>query len=140
MFRTKDGGATWQQVLNNPNKCLALTIDSACPRTVYVGTGAGLFKSLDGGDSWVSLNGLGTDQITGLGIAPNGTVYAGTQNGLYRSTDAGQTWLPTESGTILYRANRFAFDPRSPSFAYATASADADGTTGGVYMTTDGGT
>jgi len=62
----------------------ALAVDPSNPTTVYVGTGAGVFKSVDGGDSWSALNtGLTSTAIRALAVDPAApsTVYAATFGG-----------------------------------------------------------
>ncbi|MBM3305316.1 MAG: glycosyl hydrolase, partial [Candidatus Aminicenantes bacterium] len=69
VFRSKDGGATWERVLyRNPRAgAIDLILDPTNPRVLYAafweawrtpyslnsgGPGSGLFKSTDGGDTW----------------------------------------------------------------------------------------
>ncbi len=120
VYRSKDGGATWQKVLykNESVGAIDLAIDPMDSRTVYAalwatrrppwyiyapsnGPGGGIFKSTDGGSTWQQLtNGLpdGTGRI-GLAVAPTkaGRLYAivdadAKNGGLYRSEDAGVSW------------------------------------------------
>ena len=93
VFRSKDGGAHWKKVLNNPRLpddvgAIDLALDPTHPHTVYAslwGTrrppwsvyapsnlpGGGLFKSTDSGETWTKLSGgLPTDDFVGkIGIA-----------------------------------------------------------------------
>jgi photosystem II stability/assembly factor-like uncharacterized protein len=72
IFRSKDGGATWQQVLfrNDSTGAVDLAMDPSNPHVLYAGfwqahrrpwqlvsggAGSGLFKSTDGGDTWTEL-------------------------------------------------------------------------------------
>lgn len=121
VYRTTDGGATWQQVLYKDENtgAIQVTIDPKNPNIIYAdlwagrqgpwengswnGANSGLFKSTDGGDTWKQLvNGLPTT-AEGLGrigfcIAPSdpnrmyATVDAGKASGIYRSDDAGENW------------------------------------------------
>jgi photosystem II stability/assembly factor-like uncharacterized protein len=122
VFRSLDGGATWQKVLYkdentgaidiafNPSNSQIVYADMWSSRRPpwttgggYSGPGSGLYKSTDGGTTWKELTkGLPTwaDHLgrIGLGIAPNdpnriyALVDAPKLGGLYRSDDAGETW------------------------------------------------
>ena len=119
VFRSKDGGKTWEKVLfkNDNIGAIDVAIDPADPRNVYAvlwGTrrpswsiyppsyipGGGIFKSTDGGTTWKPLeNGIPADGLgrIGLAISPSNPkrIYAivdSAKGGLYRSDDAGATW------------------------------------------------
>src|SRR5207245_1642582 len=76
VFRTTDGGATWQKVLYKDNKTGAIDVvfDPSNSNTLFAslwevyrtpwslnsgGPGSGLFKSTDGGNTWTRLEGHG---------------------------------------------------------------------------------
>src|SRR6185295_16452869 len=73
VYRSKDGGATWERVLyvNDKAGAVDLAMDPTNPRILYASTwrvlrtpyslesggpGSGLWKSTDGGDSWTELS------------------------------------------------------------------------------------
>ncbi|WP_248903290.1 glycosyl hydrolase [Flavobacterium sp. K5-23] len=119
IYRTQDGGKTWQLVLskNENTGGVCVRIDSKNPRIIYAtlweayrnghsmssgGKGSGMYKSIDGGDTWESLNekpGMPVGILGKMGVAvspvnPN-RLYAlieNTKGGLYRSDDAGEHW------------------------------------------------
>ncbi|HEV2352209.1 MAG TPA: glycoside hydrolase [Terriglobia bacterium] len=122
VFRSIDGGTTWQKVLYKDENtgAIDLAFDPWDSQTIYAalwagrrppwttggtinGPGSGLYKSTDGGDTWKQLKGglptsaKGLGRI-GLGIAPSDPkrIYAlvdiPRQCGLFRSSDAGDTW------------------------------------------------
>jgi len=64
-----------------------LVVDPLTPQTLYAGSWEGVFKSVDGGASWVNL-GLTDTFIQCLVLDPLNpqTLYAGTQNGVYALT------------------------------------------------------
>src|SRR5437660_8692366 len=119
VYRSRDGGATWQKVLFRSNDvgAIDISIDQTDPQTIYAslwntrrppwsiyppsyGPGSGIFKSTDGGDTWQQLtNGLPVDGLgrVGIAVAPakRNRVYAivdAKAGGLYSSDDAGATW------------------------------------------------
>ena len=85
-----------------------LAFDPQDSNTIYTGTGAGVFKTYDGGASW-SNAGLTGWSVAGLVIDPQNpsTLYAATgvyadddssSNKVYKSTDGGATWNEADSG------------------------------------------
>ncbi|MFN4147074.1 MAG: VPS10 domain-containing protein [Runella sp.] len=120
VYRSKDGGKTWQQVLakNDSTGAVDVVFDPTNSSILYAamwqsfrnhhmmssgGPGSGLYKSTDGGDTWklISQNpGMPKGLLGKIGIAvapTNGNrLWAMIENkekgGLYTSTDGGQTW------------------------------------------------
>ena len=116
VFRTTDGGESWQKVLyvNDRAAAIDLVLVPNEPKTLYAsiwervgsrghtGSESGVYKSVDGGTNWSRLKGglpVG-DNVGRIGIhvAPSNpsVVYAladeGGKDGFYRSADGGQTW------------------------------------------------
>ena len=106
-FRSRDGGKTWEELsLGVTNPCPVGTprttniiVDPRDHRTVWAGIEVdGVYKSLDGGDSWVHLPDLGPDpfhgDIHGMALSPGRTtaVYATSPFGIATSTDEGESW------------------------------------------------
>ncbi len=119
VFRTKDGGKTWEKVLFRDNKTGAvdLVFDPSNPRIMYAalweffrtpyslssgGPGCGLFKSTDGGDTWneISRNkGLPKGMLGKIGVAVSPAkhdrvwaIIEAKDGGVFRSDDGGETW------------------------------------------------
>jgi photosystem II stability/assembly factor-like uncharacterized protein len=119
IFRTKDGGKTWEKVLyRNANAgAFDLTLDPSNPNTIYAsfwqvkrtpyslesgGDGSGIFKSTDGGDTWIEITrnqGLPKGALGKIGVALSPVnpqrVWAmieAQEGGLYRSDNSGETW------------------------------------------------
>ncbi|MGB6482530.1 MAG: hypothetical protein WBE86_03480 [Candidatus Acidiferrales bacterium] len=120
IFRSRDGGKTWQQVLfvNEDTGCSELSMDAHDSQTLFAGMwqveirtwdlnsggpGGGVYVSHDGGDTWKKLSGNGLPAAnepvgkTAVQIAPSDSnrVYALIEEktpSLYRSDDAGKTW------------------------------------------------
>jgi len=122
VYRSADGGDTWQKVLYKDENTGAVDLgaDPETGQIIYAslwqarrppwsvygpieGPGGGLYKSTDGGAHWTQLGGNGLPEgelhRIGISVAPGGRrVYAlidtakAGDRGLYRSDDAGQTW------------------------------------------------
>jgi photosystem II stability/assembly factor-like uncharacterized protein len=119
VFRSKDGGRTWKQVLGKDRDtgAIDLAFDPSRPATLLAalwqtrrppwnvyppsnGPGSGLWRSDDGGDSWKQVTGgLPSDKVGRIGVAfaPSDPrrVYAivdAKEGGLYASQDGGSSW------------------------------------------------
>jgi photosystem II stability/assembly factor-like uncharacterized protein len=115
IFRTTDGGASWQK---NSGLAFAsaLATDGQHPGTVYAGYDKIVYKSLDGGVTWTSYRGpSGICRV--LSIA-GGQVYFGSNGGLYRSADAGSTWVASHAGMRATFITAVAASPSSPNVVY----------------------
>ena len=132
VFRSKDGGKTWEKVLYRSDKAGAcdLIIDPTNPRVLYAGLwevyrrpwtlesggpGSGIFKSTDGGDTWTEITrnqGLpkGTIGIVGITVSPANpdrlwTIVEAEDGGVFRSDNGGKTWTKTnEQRNLRQRA------------------------------------
>jgi photosystem II stability/assembly factor-like uncharacterized protein len=164
VFRSTDGGATWQKVLYKDENTGAvdLAFDPRNPQTVYAvlwqsqegpwengsfsGPSSGLFKSTDGGNTWDQLTGglpafaQGLGRI-GIGIAPSdpnrmyALVAARQGGGLYRSDDAGKTWKLVNTDNRIYgRGDDFACVRVDPKNKDVVYSANIS-----TYRSTDAG-
>lgn len=150
VFRSTDGGKSWVQILFRSERAGAidLSLDPKNPRILYAATwdvqrhphklvsggeGSALYKSTDGGDTWVELSnnpGLpsGIKGKMGIALSPAQTdrVWAlieAREGGLYRSDDGGAKWemvCPDEAlrGRPWYYMHLFA-DPADPETVWA---------------------
>ena len=143
VYRTADGGQTWQPVSGNLSAVIpppqdpgaaslavySLAVDPSNPEKVFAGFyGGSLAVSLDGGQTWsLSASGMIPEaMVTAIVVDPTNpqVVYAGTLNsGVYLSLDGGQTWSALNNG-LLTRAVR--------GLALSSDSSV-------LYMTSDGG-
>ncbi|HEV2386465.1 MAG TPA: hypothetical protein VGS20_04340 [Candidatus Acidoferrales bacterium] len=161
IFRSIDGGGSWQKVLFVDDKTGAIdvTFDPnnshilfaafwQVYRTPYSlesgGPGSGIYKSIDGGTNWKRLEARGLPEgILGrIGVAVSGAdssrVYAmieAEKGGLYRSDDGGASWkLMSDDHRLRQRPWYFTHvvaDPRSAETVYVLNT--------GVFRSTDGG-
>ena len=133
LFRSTDGGDTWERILFRDERTGAVDIalDRNNPDVIYValweafrreytmssgGPGSGMFKSTDGGDTWTEITrnpGMPESGVVGkIGLAVSSAdserVYAlfeHADGGLFRSDDGGDTWeLVNDERRIRQRA------------------------------------
>ncbi len=129
VYRTRDGGKTWDRVLfvDANTGAADIVLDPANPQIVYAATwqitmgpggseaggpGSGIYRSRDGGTSWTRLtNGLPAGPLgkIGLGISQKNPkrVYAlistpgRDQGSVWRSEDGGSSWTLRSKGARL---------------------------------------
>lgn len=97
VFKSIDGGETWSCVSLSMNFGSGVTAVEVNPNNgdvVFAGGNAGVFRSTDGGLSWINVlpnSNLGVNELL---INPDNEqlVMAATDRGLYRSSDGGTTW------------------------------------------------
>jgi photosystem II stability/assembly factor-like uncharacterized protein len=138
LFRSRDGGATWQDVTEGlpQRRVSALAVDDhgpapGEPSIVYLALGDGLVWRRVGTRAWARVS-VPSAFVTGLATSPGrpvsgdrATVFATTSSGLLRSDDGGATWTRTSCGTCD-DANALAVDPRRPDTLYAATFGKVD--------------
>lgn len=130
--RTTDGGESWEMLSNGSTlkfgAFTAVAIDPADHQTIYVGTqGSGVYKSGDGGDTWLAkIQGLddpsgGAKVILAIRVDPHDSdnVYLGTQGAVYKSDNGGNTWSKTSFNSVG-AVRGLVIDPSNSSTLYAS--------------------
>jgi photosystem II stability/assembly factor-like uncharacterized protein len=148
IYRTQDGGNTWENILsvNDATGASSLSMDMNNPRILYAsmwqhrrypwyiesgGEGSGLYKSNDGGDTWVKMKEGLPEAFGKSGIsvsrANSDRVFAVIEaeeekGGVYRSDDAGKTWKQINKNRVniarsWYYMEIFA-DPQNENIVY----------------------
>jgi photosystem II stability/assembly factor-like uncharacterized protein len=150
VFASTDGARSWTRVGNYQltGYIARLAVASNDGNVLFVAEDVrGLYRSLDGGASWVPLGGgLPTDDngavnVQSLALDPVelGVVYVGTGwgsfdgNGVWKSTDSGETWAAANRGMIDYGITALAVHPTDSQVIYAGGNGSE------FWKSTDGG-
>jgi photosystem II stability/assembly factor-like uncharacterized protein len=171
LWRSDNGGISWACIFNNEKAASvgAVKVDPSNSSIIWVGTGEGnprnsqtsgrgIFKSLDGGQTWQFMGLAETKNIHRIAVDPRNSnvVYVAAQGvawgenperGIYKTTDGGQTWTK-----ILYvdektGAADLVMDPKNPNKLIAAMWQyrrwpwyfNSGGQGSGIYVTYDGG-
>ena len=169
VYKSIDGGKSWKKVLYRDDKTAAIdiSIDRNNPNIMYAamweayrkeftmssgGPGSGLFKSIDGGETWTEITrnpGMPKGLIGRIGVSVSGAnskrVYALVENedgGLLSSDDAGATWklISTDRNVrqrAFYYTHVFA-DPKDENTVYMLNTSAYRSTDGGKTMVSIG--
>ena len=158
LYRTKDGGKSWQKVLGVDDNTGAVDVALGRDGRTLVaatyqrrrrafgfagsGPGSGLWRSLDGGDTWERLttaNGLPAGDLGRIGVAMAASepdvVYAVIESrngGVFRSNDRGRTW--TRQSSTNQRASYYSqirVDPNDANRVWLLAT--------NIFSSVDGG-
>ena len=116
IWKTTDAGVVWKPIFDRQNVASigALAVSRSDPKTIYAGTGetdirsdlcsgTGVYKSVDGGQTWVHIGLDDTRQISRIVVDPQNPsiVYVGAlghafgpndERGVYKSVDGGEHW------------------------------------------------
>ncbi len=131
VYKTTDGGKSWNKVLagkNGATGCAMMSMSPLEPKTIYAtmwdfrrqgwtfrsgGEGSGIFKSTDGGDHWTEITDANSKGMPAkpygriaVAVAPSNPqiVYAMIESkasALYRSNDAGKTWTKLDASQYM---------------------------------------
>ena len=137
VWKSINQGTTFKQVFDkHPQNIGAIRIDARHPDTVWVGTGEpwtrnstgighGVYKTMNGGDTWKSMGLEGTERIGRILIHPGNSdvVYVAAlgplwgdseDRGLYRTKDGGSTWEKVHYIGPSTGCVDITMDPRDP--------------------------
>jgi photosystem II stability/assembly factor-like uncharacterized protein len=144
VWKSTNGGTTYKPVFDKggSQSIGAVAIDPKNPKIVWVGTGEswtrnsvsvgdGIYKSVDGGETWTNVGLRNSERVARIIIDPtdSNTVYAcipgklwsdGDERGLYKTTDGGTTWTKVLKGSNLSTGcSMISLDRQSPKTIYA---------------------
>jgi len=158
IYRSTDGGDTWQSLpivvdpeaerdIGYPTRIIAMAVNPSNAREIYAGMEvAGMIRSLDGGESWESINnGLAPDEgrvdIHGVAMSPSlsDTVFMITRMGPWRSRDRGNNWefLDLKRFSPITHTRDLKADPHDANTFYMGVGAGVYGDVGSLMRSRD---
>ena len=173
VWKTEDAGHHWHNVSDGffkTGSVGAIAVSESDPQVVYVGMGEhaprgvmtshgdGVYKSTDGGKTWIHLGLAETQHIARIVIHPKnpdivyvaaqGALHAPSQErGIYKSMDGGKTWKRVHFVNPLTGCSELSMDSSNPQVLYATMWEHqrkpwivvSGGAGSGVYKSSDAG-
>ena len=172
VWRSTDYGSTWHPLFDQQStgSIGAIGVAPSDPNVIYVGSGAGIirpdlatgngmYKSTDGGQTWVNLGLHDTQMIAMIAVDPRdpnrlfvaalGHPYGpNEERGVFRSTDGGRTFQKVLYKDEYTSANDVKIDPSNPNIVYAALwqqqqsfieGGSFGGSSGGIFKSIDGG-
>lgn len=133
-----DGGITWNSTGSiSGNSANEIYVDPTNNQIIWVATSSGLYKSINGGTTWILKR---SGDIKDFKLKPENSniIYAVTSNTFYKSTNGGTTFSVISSG-LPVSSSRLTIDvtPANPEYVYvlsATSNAFQ-----GIYKSTNSG-
>ncbi|HEY0766254.1 MAG TPA: hypothetical protein VGD61_27980 [Pyrinomonadaceae bacterium] len=172
VFRTTDSGATWTPITDGKiplGSTGSIAVADSDPNIIYLGTGSdgvrsnvstgrGVYKSIDGGQTWKFTGLYNAGQIGAVRIHPTnpdvawvaagGDIFkSNDERGIFKTTDGGQTWRKVLFISDGIGAMDVELQPGNPNVVYAWMSRlerkpwtiISGSREGGFYKSTDGG-
>src|SRR6056300_781881 len=171
VWKTENAGTTWSPIFDDQptytTGCIVL--DPSNPEIVWVGSGEnvggrhvaygdGVYRSLNGGNTWENMGLKKSEHISEIIIHPDNSDVVwvaaqgplwnkGDQRGLYKTTDGGRSWKKVLGDDQWTGVTDIVIDPRNPQVLYAatwdrhrTVAALMGGGPGtAIYRSVDGG-
>ncbi|MFO7893610.1 MAG: hypothetical protein R6U63_07750 [Longimicrobiales bacterium] len=162
VYHTRDGGRSWRKVLfvDTLTGATDLVMDACDPDILYAATyqrlrrawgfngggpGSGIWRSLDGGESWERLtDGIPSGDLGRIGLAAaadrcgvvNAIIQHADGGGVYRTTDGGSRWERMSDRNIrpMYYSHIF-IDPTNADRVYTLATRSGRSEDGGRTWT-----
>ncbi len=127
IFRSRDGGHTWQSLPAMHGKSIrAMAMYKGNSEVLVAGTLDGVYRTNDGGNTWQHLASPASEvkNVESIAVDPKdpNTIYAGTWHLAWKTSDAGATWQHINKG-MIDDSDVFSVivDHDNPSIVFASA-------------------
>jgi photosystem II stability/assembly factor-like uncharacterized protein len=172
VFRTTDGGANWTPITDGKvplGSTGSIAVADSDPKIIYLGTGSdgvrsnvstgrGVYKTVDGGETWQFAGLYNAGQIGAVRIHPanpdivwvsavGDAFKANAERGVFKTTDGGKNWKKVLFVSDTVGAMDVELQPGNPNVVYGWMSRlerkpwtiISGSKDGGFYKSTDGG-
>ncbi|HKZ03752.1 MAG TPA: hypothetical protein VJ180_16030 [Pyrinomonadaceae bacterium] len=143
LWKTINGGVTWKPIFERQGTISIgdIALAPGNPDVIWVGTGEsnvrnsvsfgdGVYKSTDGGKTWLHMGLRDSERISSIVIDPQNpnNVYVGAlghafgpneERGVFMTTDGGKTWAKTLYIDNQHGVSDLEIDPTNPNILYA---------------------
>lgn len=143
VWKTINAGTTFKPIFEHQSvySTGCITIDPNDSHTIWLGTGEnvggrhvgfgdGIYKSVNGGQTWQNMGLKGSEHISKIIVHPEnsdiimvavqGPLWsAGGERGFYKSADGGKSWTKTLGDDQYTGVTDMVYDPRNPNRVYA---------------------
>ena len=142
VVKSLDAGETWTSLTNTISfgSIGRVIVNPLNANQVLVGSSSGIYRSTDGGTTWIKTSGVGNTQDLKYS-ADFSTIFAAVNStGVLKSSDGGTTWTQVFSatGTSIGRIE-IGISPADNNRVYLSTEITAPAATTGMYMSTDAG-
>lgn len=173
VWKTEDAGISWNNISDRyftTGSVGAIAVAPSDPNILYVGMGEhavrgtmtshgdGVYKTMDGGESWIYLGLPASRHIAGIEIHPENPDIAfvavqgalhgpSEERGVYKTTDGGRSWCKVLYLDNTTGASDLSIDPYNPRILYAAMwdhrrypwKVRSGGPGSGLFKSVDGG-
>ncbi len=99
--KSSDGGATWTDISGSfSDMPRTIVIDPVNPKNVYVGWDRALYRTTNGGRTWLKAPSKYYAYALAIDPADPKTVYSGANDQIFKTTDGGKTWKTYSNGFL----------------------------------------
>jgi photosystem II stability/assembly factor-like uncharacterized protein len=128
-----ESDTTWTHLGWKNARNFGIAVDPSNPNYLFLASGNGALRSLDGGQNWKITTDWRMTEILDIVMAPQQPdhVYLASAYGIWRTTDRGETWIAANQGLKPTFVQTIAADRSSPDRLFA-------GGEGGLFETIDG--
>ncbi len=138
VFKSTDGGQTWQQWNNGMGNVIVgrMLQHPTNSQLIYAATNGGIYRTTDSGANWEQIKSGGSKDIV---FKPGNTniLYAILGGNFYKSTDAGDNWVYITSGLVSGERASIAVTPANPEVVYLIQTQNSSFK--GLYKSTNSG-